>query len=87
MNGTYNVSNSRYFLDVKKTLEFYEVFYKRKIKLLRNKIKPVIIKSKIKPSKFLLKLKYPRSRSFMDEIDKIDKFNKSFLIKKKTYKL
>ena len=87
MNGTYNISNPYYFLDVKKTLGFYEVFYKRRIKLLRNKVKPVIIKSKIKPSKFLLKLKYPRSRSFLDEIGKIDKFNKNFLIKKRTYKL
>tara|TARA_B100000900_G_scaffold399320_1_gene401714 strand:- start:82 stop:954 length:873 start_codon:yes stop_codon:yes gene_type:complete len=87
MSGTYNVSNSSYFLDIKKTLGFYEIFYKRKIKLLRNKIKPDIIKSKIKPSKFLLQLKYPKSRSFLSEINKIDKFNKNFLIKKKTYKL
>lgn len=87
MNGTFNVSNSSYFLDVEKTLGFFEIFYKRKIKLLRNKIKPVITKSKIIPSKFLSKLKYQKSKSFLDELDKIDKFYKNFFNKKKTYKL
>jgi nucleoside-diphosphate-sugar epimerase len=86
-NGTYNVSNSSYFLDVKETLSLYETFYKRKIRLLKNKIKPVITNSRIIPSKFLLKLKYSRSKSFMDEIDKIDKFYKNFFNKKKTFKL
>ena len=86
-NGTYNVSNSSYFLDVKETLSLYETFYKRKIRLLKNKIKPVITNSRIIPSKFLLKLRYSRSKSFMDEIDKIDKFYKNFFNKKKTFKL
>ena len=87
LNGTYNISSSSYFLDVKKILSYYYSFYKRKIKLLRNKVKPDIKKSKIKPSKFLLKIKYQRSKSFFNEIEKIDKFNMSFLKKKKTYKL
>lgn len=86
-NGIYNVSNSSYFFDIKKILTFYEIFYKKKIKILRNKIKPIILNSKIRPSKSILLLKYPKSKSFLYEVALINNFYKDFLIKKKIYRL
>jgi len=86
-SNIYNITSNNYIMNLKKIINFFENFYKKKIVLQRNNIQPKIKISHINNSQEIQKMNYKKSKNFNIELSKIEKFLKNYIIKKKTYNI